>query len=139
LIGEGCLNKKLQRLEEEAASLSPGELKRLVRRLQETIIVYDAEEEENARPKAHQTVAVEQKEPGVTLKQEMVRCGKKNCHCATGRLHGPYWYKYWNENGRTRSKYIGKNLPTNGNGNGHGNGHPLHAPARPAHSAHQQK
>ena len=25
--------------------------------------------------------------------------------------HGPYWYAYWKEDGRTRSQYIGKELP----------------------------
>lgn len=42
---------------------------------------------------------------------ESVRCGKKNCHCAEGKPHGPYWYAYWTEGGRTRSQYIGKQLP----------------------------
>jgi hypothetical protein len=47
--------------------------------------------------------------PGrVTFRQEMVRCGKKGC----GRCpHGPYWYAYWREGGRVRSRYIGKQLP----------------------------
>lgn len=44
----------------------------------------------------------------VTFRQEMVRCGKKGC---TRCPHGPYWYAYWREGGRTRSRYVGKNLP----------------------------
>ena len=48
-------------------------------------------------------------EPGrVTFRQEMVRCGKKGC---TRCPHGPYWYAYWRERGRTRSRYVGKQLP----------------------------
>lgn len=48
-------------------------------------------------------------EPGaVTFRQEMVRCGKKGC---TRCPHGPYWYAYWREGGRTRSRYVGKQLP----------------------------
>lgn len=43
---------------------------------------------------------------------EGVRCGKENCKCAGGEVHGPYWYAYWSEGGRTRSKYIGKRLPS---------------------------
>jgi hypothetical protein len=43
--------------------------------------------------------------------QEMVRCGKKGCRCTRGELHGPYWYAYWTEGGRTRSEYVGKHLP----------------------------
>jgi hypothetical protein len=46
-----------------------------------------------------------------TYQSEMVRCGKKNCHCAEGRLHGPYWYAYWTEGGRTKSQYVDKKLP----------------------------
>jgi hypothetical protein len=44
----------------------------------------------------------------VTFRQEMVRCGKDGC---TTCPHGPYWYAYWREDGRTRSRYIGKQLP----------------------------
>lgn len=41
-----------------------------------------------------------------TYRLERVSCGK-NCK---GCPHGPYWYGYWREGGKTRSKYIGKNL-----------------------------
>ena len=44
----------------------------------------------------------------VTLRQESVRCGKAGC---TRCPHGPYWYAYWREDGRTRSRYVGKTLP----------------------------
>lgn len=44
----------------------------------------------------------------VTFRQEMVRCGKQGC---TRCPHGPYWYAYWREGGRTRSRYVGKQLP----------------------------
>ena len=48
-------------------------------------------------------------QPGkVSFRQEMVRCGKEGC---TTCPHGPYWYAYWRESGRMRSRYIGKNLP----------------------------
>ena len=46
-----------------------------------------------------------------TYRRELVRCGKKECRCAEGQLHGPYWYAYWSEGGRTRSQYVGKKLP----------------------------
>jgi hypothetical protein len=46
-----------------------------------------------------------------TYRLERVRCGSKKCRCASGELHGPYWYAYWSEGGRTRSQYIGKKLP----------------------------
>ena len=46
-----------------------------------------------------------------TYRLEGVRCGKQGCRCADGELHGPYWYAYWSENGKTRSQYVGKKLP----------------------------
>lgn len=45
---------------------------------------------------------------GRTYRLESVRCGKKGCKCADGKLHGPYWYAYWLENGKTKSQYVGK-------------------------------
>jgi hypothetical protein len=48
------------------------------------------------------------------LRLEHVKCGKKGCRkCASGELHGPYWYLYrpkQNGGGRT-SEYVGKKLP----------------------------
>ena len=46
--------------------------------------------------------------PNVSYRQEHVRCGK--AHCSTCP-HGPYWYGYWKEDGRTRKQYIGRHLP----------------------------
>jgi hypothetical protein len=48
----------------------------------------------------------------VTYRQQFTRCGKQRCHkCKDGAGHGPYWYAYWSENGRTISKYIGIHPP----------------------------
>jgi predicted ATPase/DNA-binding SARP family transcriptional activator len=48
----------------------------------------------------------------VTYRQQFTRCGKQRCRkCREGAGHGPYWYAYWSENGRTVSKYIGIKLP----------------------------
>jgi hypothetical protein len=44
----------------------------------------------------------------VTFRQERVRCGRASC---TRCPHGPYWYAYWREDGRLRSRYVGKELP----------------------------
>jgi hypothetical protein len=44
----------------------------------------------------------------VTFRQERVRCGREGCRSCP---HGPYWYAYWRESGRLRSRYIGKRLP----------------------------
>jgi len=56
-------------------------------------------------------VLEEQKTGHKTYRLETVRCGKDKCRCAAGELHGPYWYAYWSEGGRTRSQYVGKKLP----------------------------
>jgi len=45
--------------------------------------------------------------PTVTYRSQMVRCGKGCASCP----HGPYWYAYWKEDGKTRSQYIGGVLP----------------------------
>jgi hypothetical protein len=47
----------------------------------------------------------------ITYQNELVKCGKPNCRCASqGSLHGLYWYGYRKERGRLKSWYIGKNL-----------------------------
>ena len=53
-------------------------------------------------------VTAEQQFGSLTFRYETVRCGKKNC---TRCPHGPYWYVYWKEGGRTRSRYVGRSLP----------------------------
>lgn len=58
----------------------------------------------------HGTPAAEDQERRgkVTFRQEHVRCGRPTCSTCP---HGPYWYAYWREGGRLRSRYIGKRLP----------------------------
>src|SRR5947209_1432704 len=54
----------------------------------------------------------------ITYRQQYTRCGKERCHkCKEGVGHGPYWYAYWSENGRTVSKYIGLHRPPDSNTN----------------------
>jgi len=43
-----------------------------------------------------------------SYRRQWVRCGKKGC---TRCPHGPYWYAYWRQGGRLRSRYLGKALP----------------------------
>lgn len=45
---------------------------------------------------------------GVSYRLETVRCGKESCRSCP---HGPYWYAYFREGGRMRSRYIGRELP----------------------------
>ncbi len=61
---------------------------------------------------AYQTQADPEREPHMTYQQQYRRCNKDACStCKAGQGHGPYWYAFWSENGRTKSKYIGKDLP----------------------------
>jgi hypothetical protein len=43
--------------------------------------------------------------PRIRMREQLVRCGKDSC---TQCPHGPYWYAYWTENGRRRTRYVGK-------------------------------
>lgn len=52
-------------------------------------------------------VPVDTQAPSFRLRQRMVRCGKRECSSCP---HGPYWYAFWSENGRRRSRYVGKLL-----------------------------
>lgn len=44
----------------------------------------------------------------VSYRLETVRCGKPGC---TSCPHGPYWYAYYREEGKLKSRYIGKERP----------------------------
>src|SRR5579875_2849673 len=45
--------------------------------------------------------------------REYRRCGKPNCRrCTEGPGHGPYWYASWREDGRLKTRYVGKELPS---------------------------
>jgi hypothetical protein len=46
-------------------------------------------------------------EPRVSLRNQMVRCGKTGCSKCP---HGPYWYAYWTEDGKRKSRYVGRLL-----------------------------
>jgi hypothetical protein len=50
-------------------------------------------------------VSPEFSEPRVSMRSQMVRCGKPQCNTCP---HGPYWYAYWTENGKRRSRYVGR-------------------------------
>ncbi len=50
--------------------------------------------------------------PGAICAQ-MVRCGKPNCKCARGELHGPYFYHFVRVNGALVKRYVkAKDAPT---------------------------
>lgn len=43
--------------------------------------------------------------PGAVCAQ-MIRCGKSNCKCARGELHGPYFYHFVRVNGALVKRYV---------------------------------
>ena len=50
----------------------------------------------------------------VTYRLETVRCGKPGCRTCP---HGPYWYAYFREDGKLRSRYIGRDRPAESTSN----------------------
>jgi len=38
--------------------------------------------------------------------EQLIRCGKPNCRCAHGELHGPYFYMFYRDGGRLRKLYV---------------------------------
>ncbi|MDD4161972.1 MAG: hypothetical protein PHW87_05770 [Methanothrix sp.] len=77
-----------------------------IRELVERLISEKASPPELDDLPANREVLKVQTSGSTTYRLERVSCGK-NCK---GCPHGPYWYGYWREGGKTRSKYIGKNL-----------------------------
>ena len=49
----------------------------------------------------------------VTFQQQYRMCGKRrNCYtCRMGHGHGPYWYCYYQQEGKLHCVYVGKMLP----------------------------
>jgi predicted ATPase/DNA-binding SARP family transcriptional activator len=61
-------------------------------------------------------VTIQPPPPGVqvTHRRQYTRCNRAGCGACVsgGKGHGPYWYAYWQEGGRLRSHYLGKQLPS---------------------------
>lgn len=100
------LRAALGQLDLEQARQLYAELGRLVQALEQQPTT-----SEPVGTKAREVVEV--KHSGDRLYQlERVRCGKIGCKCAgeNGELHGPYWYAYWRDDGKLKSRYVGKQL-----------------------------
>ncbi len=41
-----------------------------------------------------------------TVLTEYKKCGRGNCRCARGELHGPYYYRFFREEGRLHRAYV---------------------------------
>jgi hypothetical protein len=46
------------------------------------------------------------KKPVGSLHLEFKKCGRQNCRCRRGLLHGPYVYRHRRENGRQKKEYV---------------------------------
>ena len=104
---------KLHKIVQEVYTLTLAQLYDLDEWIHSRIEALEAEQKESASQR--EVVPGSQRKVGaMTYQLELVRCGKERCHCATGKGHGPYWYGYWSSGGKTRSKYIGKELPHKG-------------------------
>lgn len=100
----------LRDLKRSLRGRSPDQLRKLREWLQ--TLIERAEYDRQEQPVDEHDVPKVKRGGQRTYRLEYVRCGSKKCRCASGELHGPYWYAYWSEGGRTRSQYIGKKLPT---------------------------
>lgn len=81
-------------------ALDPYDLRRLQILVQGMLVQLGEEPGEQAGPS--------RTAPGkVTYRLEPVTCGKPGCSKCP---HGPYWYAYWREGNRVRSRYIGRKL-----------------------------
>lgn len=79
---------KLTEMKRAAEALTPKQLMKLDAWLHELIAAGESKKL-NGRGRERQ-VLKENKALNKTYQLEGVRCGKKNCHCAEGKMHGPY-------------------------------------------------
>ncbi len=94
-------------------SLTLEQAKRLQGELEKTIQKLEHQQEISQPKSSGKREIVQVQHVGDRIYQlEQIRCGKPGCKCAgeNGELHGPYWYAYWRESGKLKSRYIGKKL-----------------------------
>ncbi len=101
----------LQNLKKDLQSLSLEELYQVNQWLQEIIKRAVDKNGQSFKSNSGEQIIEERVSGDRTYRLEYIRCGKSKCKCGSGSLHGPYWYAYWTEKGKTKSRYIGKNLP----------------------------
>jgi hypothetical protein len=96
------LKKRLEALREQRAGID-----RAIEQLEAQIVA-----QERTEKKGTEVLEVEPARGGGSYMLQRVKCGKPSCRCARsgGELHGPYWYLLTKKDGKTRTKYVGKNL-----------------------------
>jgi hypothetical protein len=106
------MTRRIRELCAYAAEFSLLELRDLSARI--ATMIEDREQPPEPKKNPNRVVIEERRTPTTTLRLELVNCGKgacKGCGGGSRPSHGPYWYAYWKDKGRTRSRYIGKELP----------------------------
>ena len=95
------LKRRLEALREQRAGID-----RTIVQLEAQIMA-----QERAEKRGAEVLEVEPARGGGSYVLQKVKCGKPSCRCARpgGELHGPYWYLFTKKDGKTRSKYVGKN------------------------------
>jgi hypothetical protein len=101
---------KLSEIKKSISTLPPKELAKLDAWLHALLEGHQSKQRTHSTTKQHEVLKAH-RVAHKTYRLERVRCGKESCKCADGHLHGPYWYAYWFEGGKTKSQYIGKQLP----------------------------
>jgi hypothetical protein len=100
----------LIQIKHDIRRLSLGQLKRFDEWLQG--LIRQAEEAKRKEQSSiHKRTFAEKTIDNKTYRLESIRCGKENCKCKHGKLHGPYWYSYSRVKDRVKSRYVGKKLP----------------------------
>ncbi len=100
------IRSALHTLTLEQAKRLQGELDKIIRKLE-----HQQETFQSQPLKKREIVQVQHVNDRI-YQLERVRCGKASCKCVgeNGEMHGPYWYAYWRENSKLKSRYIGKKL-----------------------------
>jgi len=71
---------------------------------QEVVATFNALERERVEePKSDDVLP---KMPVGSLHLEFKKCGRPNCRCERGLLHGPYFYRHRREDGRQKKEYV---------------------------------
>ena len=91
-----------------AEKLSLERLRELQVWVGERIAALEAGEEPVPVPRSV-AVPIEERQIGsIVYRLVKVQCGTPGCKCNFGAPHGPYWYAHWLQDGRPRTKYVGR-------------------------------
>lgn len=102
---------KLERANRAAEKLSEADLKAHISYCEELLKRLEAEREQALAASDLDEAQRDALRRGKGVRQERyIKCGKKDCHCARGKGHGPYVYLLvWDPAKKAmRSQYIGK-------------------------------